>query len=321
MGTRASANRDYYKILGVQKKDNAQTIKKKFRALAREHHPDANSGSETSEEKFKLISEAYEILSDNKKRKEYDRMRSGSGSGPSSRRYSRQRGSGAPGDDPFDFGRKYQRQEQPNDGPGPGAGTGFDQEPVIDPDLPTRGFDLQFMVNIPFQTACLGGQISYNYDKHVPCTNCKQTGKTEDYETCPVCDGNTRVVENVTVDVEIPRGVRDQYTLRTRNLGGAGRNGGPPGDLLIKVCIIPDKRFKRVINDVWMELAIPEPLAETGGPLEIKTLDKTQTIEIEENTLTGEELRIRGAGAYEPWGKKRGDLIIKFRVEPVEETV
>lgn len=318
MGTRTSTNRDYYKILGAQLKDNAQTIKKKFRALAREHHPDANAGSVKSEEKFKLISEAYEILSDNSKRKEYDRMRSSGGGGSASRRQSHRRGPGKPGDDPFDFGRKYQRKEQQDTGPEPGPG--FDQEPVINPDLPTRGFDLQFMVNIPFHTACLGGQISYNYDKHVACTNCKQTGKTENYETCPVCEGNTRVVENVTVDVEIPRGVRDQYTLRTRNLGGAGRNGGPPGDLLIKVCIIPDKRFKRVNNDVWLEWTIPGHLAETGGPLVIRTLDKNQKIEIEENTLTGEEYRIRGAGAYEPWGKKRGDLIIKFRVEPIEET-
>ncbi len=320
MGIRTSANRDYYKILGVKKKDNAQIIKKKFRALARKHHPDANSGSTAAEEKFKLISEAYEILSDNKKRKEYDRMRSGSGGG-ASHRQSQRRGPGTRGDDPFDFGRKYQRQEQSNDGPGTSGSQGFEQEPVIDPDLPTRGFDLQFMVDIPLRTACLGGQISYTYDKHVACTNCKQTGKTEDYETCPVCEGNTRVVENVTVDVEIPRGVRDQYTLRTRNLGGAGRNGGPPGDLLIKVCIIQDKRFKRIKNDVWMEMALPEPLAETGGPLEVKALDKVHTIEVEENTLTGEELRIRGAGAYEPWGKKRGDLIIKFRIVPVEETV
>ncbi len=319
MGTRASANKDYYKVLGVDKKDNAQTIKKKFRSLAREHHPDANQGSKKAEEKFKLISEAYEVLSDNKKRKEYDRMRSGAGS--DSRRRSQRRGSQPGWEDPFDFGRKYQRQEQRDPGQGQGPGPDFTEEPVVDPDMPTRGFDLQFMVDIPFTTACLGGQIPYTYDKHVPCTNCNQTGKTKDYEVCPVCEGNTRVVENITVDVDIPRGVRDQYTLRIRDMGGAGRNGGPPGDLLIKVCITPDKRFKRINNDVWMELPIPEPLAETGGPLDVKTLDAVQTIEVEENTLTGEEFRIRGAGAYEPWGKKRGDLVIKFRIEPVEETV
>ncbi|MCA9484804.1 MAG: DnaJ domain-containing protein [Nitrospina sp.] len=321
MGTRASFNKDYYKTLGVEKNATAEVIKKKFRALAREHHPDTNQGSKHSEEKFKEISEAYEILSDIKKRKEYDRMRAGGGPASGQRGRSRRPGPSAGWNDPFDFGRKYQRQG-PRDGDfggGQQQGQPFDAEPTIDPDMPTRGFDLQFMVDLPLKTACLGGTIPYNYDKHIACTACNQTGRNDNHEVCPVCEGQTRIVENVTVNVEIPRGVKDQYTLRIANQGGAGRNGGPPGDLLIKVCILTDAKFKRVKNDVYMELTIPEALAENGGPLEIGTLDGRETIEVEENTLTGEEYRIRGAGSYEPWGKKRGDLIIKFRVEPVEE--
>ena len=309
MTVKISASRDYYKILGVAQDAKPQTIKKKYRALAREHHPDTNRGSKSSEEKFKLISEAYSILINTRKRKAYDQLRANG-----RRRRPPGTGSSAWGD-PFDFGRKYQRR-------GPGESyqenarrTGFEEEPFIDPATPTRGFDLQFLVEIPLVLACLGGTLPYRYDKHVACAHCQATGKTADYATCPECEGTTRVVETARVDLNIPPGVQDQYTLRLANLGGAGRNGGPPGDLLIKVCIQPHPRFKRVKNDVYTEVTLPRELAEQGGTLEVETLDSVQTIEVEENTLTGEELRLPGAGAYEPWGKKRGDLIIKFRIQ------
>jgi len=309
MTTKITGHKDYYKILGVAQNANAQAIKKKYRALAREHHPDTNKGSKKSEEKFKLISEAYGVLSNTKKRKTYDRLRANGAH--------RTHTGGRPGprSDPFDFGRKYQRRGPRGEQQGQNAGPTFEEEPVIDPDIPTRGFDLQFLVDVPLATACLGGTLAYTYDKHVACTACNMSGKTADYEKCPVCEGSTRVVESATVNVAIPPGVQDQYTLRLPNLGGAGRNGGPPGDLLIKVCIQPHPKFKRVKNHVYTEVTIPRSLAEHGGPLEVETLESVQTIQVEENTLTGEEVRIRGAGAFEPWGKQRGDLLIKFRVQ------
>lgn len=309
MTTKISAEKNYYKILGVKKNANALSIKKQFRALAREHHPDTNKGSKTSEEKFKQISEAYEVLSDTKKRKSYDKLRANGG------RPTGRRGPSSAWNDPFDFGRKYQRRGPREQQQDPFNRQTTDEEPTIDPDMPTRGFDLQFMVNVPFVTACLGGTIPYTYEKHVPCTACSMSGKTENFETCPECDGTTRVVASTTEDVEIPPGVKDQYTLRIANQGGAGRNGGPPGDLLIKVCIQPHPRFKMVKNDIFTEVIIPPDLAEHGGSLEVETLRSVQTIQVEENTLTGEEYRIRGQGAFEPWGKKRGDFVIKFRIK------
>lgn len=310
MAVKLSVEKDYYKILGVEKSANAKTIKKKFRALAREHHPDANRGSKRSEEKFKVIAEAYEILSDLKTRKSYDKMRTGGVRGQG-RRSSAGRGNWQ---DPFDFGRQYQRREPGPESQRPFSEQTFQEEPEFNPDLPTRGFDLQFLVDVPFVLACLGGTLPFQYERHVTCTACQGTGNDSAQETCPQCEGATRVVESTTQTVTIPPGVQDQYTLRIPALGGAGRKGGPPGDLLVKVCIQPVPQFKRVKNDIYSEVSIPRDLAENGGFLEVETLEAPRRIEVEENTLTGEEYRIPQAGAFEPWGKKRGDLIIKFRV-------
>ncbi|MBT5632394.1 MAG: J domain-containing protein, partial [Nitrospina sp.] len=107
----------------------------------------------------------------------------------------------------------------------------------------------------------------------------------------------------------------DQYTLAFIKEGGAGRNGGPPGELFLKVCTQPHPKFKRVKNDIIQEVFISANLAEEGGPLEVETLNGKTTIQVEEETLVGEELRVPGEGAAISWGKKRGDLIIKFNIE------
>jgi DnaJ-class molecular chaperone len=108
--------------------------------------------------------------------------------------------------------------------------------------------------------------------------------------------------------------VADQYTIRIRSEGGCGRNGGPPGDLLLKVCIQPHSHFRRVKSDVYADVTISPELAENGGPLEVETLDAVETIIVEHGTLTGEECRIAGAGCRERTSKKRGDFVVKFHV-------
>ena len=297
-------NRDYYKILGITSKTPKKEIKQKYRELAKKYHPDSNKGSKEAEDKFKIISEAYEILSNAKKRKEYDRQRSYKKS-TSSRRSRRPNWAQEP---PGGFGYRQSENNQ------------FYQEPFaaepepVDPDMPTSGFDLQFIIDVPLPIVALGGTIPYTYEKYVKCQNCDGTGVQEDNE-CPTCKGKQLVVSSVTLNVKIPPGVADQYTLAIIKEGGEGKNGGPPGELFLKINTQPHPKFKRIKNDIISEAIIPRKLADEGGSFEVETLNGKKIIEVEEGTLIGEEMRIRGEGAAINWGKKRGDLIIKFNIQ------
>ena len=294
---------NYYKVLGVTQKTSKADLKKKYRELAKKYHPDTNSGSKSAEDKFKIISEAYDVLSNAKKRKAYDRERSYQKRAP--RRPKGQPNWNPP---PGGFGKGPNDNQQGYEEP-------FAQEPEpIDPDMPTSGFDLQFMVDVPLPDAALGGTINYSYEKYVRCEECEGTG-TQGSDECSECQGKQLVVRPVTLDVKIPPGVADQYTLSFIKKGGEGRNGGPPGDLFLRVCIQPHPKFKRVKNDIIHEVTISSKLAEEGGALEVETLNGTTIIQVEEETLIGEELRVPGEGSAISWGKKRGDLIIKFNIE------
>ena len=298
-----ATTRNYYKILGVTQKTKKADLKKKYRELAKKYHPDTNSGSKVAEDKFKIISEAYEILSNAKKRKAYDRERVNRKRSP--RRPKSQPNWNAP---PGGFGREPGGNRQGFEEP-------FAQEPEsIDPDMPTSGFDLQFMADVPLPIVALGGTIPYTYEKYVHCEECEGTG-TSGGDECPECQGKQLIVRSVTLDVKIPPGVADQHTLTILKEGGAGRNGGPPGVLFLKICTQPHPKFKRVKNDIIQGVTISSKLAEEGGTLEVETLNATTTIQAEEATLVGEELRVPGEGAAINWGKKRGDLIIKFNIE------
>lgn len=299
-----ATTKNYYKTLGVAKNASFADIKKRYRELAKKHHPDVNSGSKKAENNFKIISAAYNVLSNKKSRLEYDQTYR-------QQTKPRSRGSNAwsdPSND-FDFsGRPNNGQQSDFRQATP------DEEQKFDPEFPTRGFDLQFMIDLPLATVALGGTVPYSYEKYVKCMDCEGTGYV-DSEECPVCKGKRLVVEGVTVEVKIPPGVANNYTLRIPNKGGEGRNGGPPGDLLLQICSQPHPSFKRLNTDIYAEISISQELAEKGGSLEIETLDSVQTIEVEEGTLTGEELRLPGQGVCINWGKKRGDFIVKFRIQ------
>ncbi len=303
-----SAQKDYYKILGVAQSVKMADLKKAYRDLAKKHHPDANSGSKKAEENFKKISEAYAILSNAKKRKQYDRMRADRA------RPQQSTSRGSPNWGAQDYARQYSRQG-PRDDYDPSQNRRGFEEQEIDPDFPTQGFDLQFLIDVPFEVAALGGTLPFEYEKYVTCPDCSGSGVNADQDECPLCKGTQRVVEDVNMQVTIPHGVADDYTLRIPAAGAAGRNGGPPGDLLLKVSIDPHPSFRRVKLDVYADVTIPRELAEQGGPLEVVTLDGKQTIQVEEDTLTGEEYRISGAGWRERASKtKRGDFVVKFHI-------
>ncbi len=300
----ATKQRDYYKILGVKKKSTLKDIKKSYRELARKFHPDTNQGSKKAEEKFKIISEAYETLRNKKKRKEYDQRSSYARRGP------RTQWNDPGGNYGYGYGEQQRTRQQYQE---PFTQTAEEQAP-LDPDMPRAGFDLQFMIDVPFVTVALGGVVPYSYEKYVNCGDCEGTGEKDD-TTCETCQGKRWVVSPVTLDVKIPPGVADQYTLCIQKEGGEGLNEAPPGDLFLKVQTQPHPPFKRVKENILVEAPIPASLAENGGPLKVQTLNSTKTIEVEEGTISGEEYRIPGEGAAIMWGKKRGDLIIKFIIE------
>jgi molecular chaperone DnaJ len=300
-------NRDYYKILGITAKTPKKDIKKKYRELAKKYHPDTNQGSKEAEDKFKIVSEAYEVLSNALKRKEYDRQRSyktQSRAQPSGGRPAWDR------EPPGGFGRR----------PPPGGNEQYYQEPFaaepepVDPNMPTSGFDLQFIIDVPLPIVALGGVIPYSYEKYVKCQDCDGSGMQGDDE-CPVCQGKQLIVRSVTLNVKIPPGVANQYTLAIIKEGGEGKNGGPPGELFLKINTLPHPKFKRIKNDIISEVIISRKLADEGGTLIVETLKGSKSIQVEEGTLIGEELLIPGEGAAISWGKKRGALIIKFNIE------
>lgn len=298
-----TTTKNHYKILGVKKNATGAEIKKRYRELAKKHHPDVNNGSKKAENNFKIISAAYNVLSNKKNRLEYDQTY---------RQQTRPKGRPGTWSDPsndFDFSGRQKTGQQSDF-----RQTTPEEEQKFDPEFPTRGFDLQFMIDLPLVTVALGGILPYSYEKYVKCADCLGTGYVDSAE-CPVCKGKRLVVEGVTIDVKIPPGIGNLYTLRIPDQGGEGRNGGPPGDLLLRITAEKHPRFKRVKNDIHAEISISPELAEKGGSLEIETLDSVQTIEVEEGTLTGEELRISGQGACINWGKKRGDFIVKFKIE------
>lgn len=299
-----ATTKNYYKTLGVEKNASFADIKKRYRELAKKHHPDVNNGSKKAENNFKIISAAYNVLSNKKSRLEYDQTY---------RQQTRPKSRGGnawsdPSND-FDFSGRQKTGQQSDF-----RQTTPEEEQKFDPEFPTRGFDLQFMVDLPLATVALGGTLPYSYEKYVKCMDCLGTGFV-DSEECSVCKGKRLVVESVTLDVKIPPGIGNLYTLRIPEAGGEGKNGGPPGDLLLRISAEKHPRFKRLKDDIYAEISISPELAEKGGPLEIETLDSVLTIEVEEETLTGEELRIPGQGACINWGKKRGDFIVKFKIE------
>jgi DnaJ-class molecular chaperone len=299
-------NRDYYKILGINAKTPKKDIKKKYRELAKKYHPDTNQGSKEAEDKFKIVSEAYEVLSNALKRKEYDRQR---GYRTQSRPQPSRSRPAWESEPPGGFGRRPPTgNEQSYQEP-------FAAEPEpVDPNMPTSGFDLQFIIDVPLPIVALGGVIPYSYEKYVKCKDCEGSGVQDDNE-CSTCQGKQLVVRSVTLNVKIPPGVANKYTLAIIKEGGEGKNGGPPGQLFLKINTLPHPKFKRVKNDIISEVTVSRQLADEGGTLTIETLNGSKTIQVEEGTLIGEELLIHGEGAAISWGKKRGALIIKFNIE------
>jgi molecular chaperone DnaJ len=327
------AVRDLYEILGVTRESSVDEIRKAYRRLAREYHPDVNPDP-AAEERFKEVSAAYEILSDPQKRQQYDLY--GQGRGPMDfpfgdvadlfeaffgqgsfgrRRTATRRTRTQHGEDVFAqerlsfreavFGVRREvpiaRLETCDRCSGTGA------EPGTSPErCHTCGGTGQVQ---DVRRSIFGTVMTAH-----PCSTCEGTGE-EITTRCERCGGRGRVATEARVDVDVPAGVSDGLDLRIPGVGHAGRAGGPAGDLYVTISVEEDTVFERRGTDVFADLAIPMTQAALGAELEVETLDGSERVEIEPGTASGTTLRLRGKGVPNLGRRGRGDLFLTIRVD------
>jgi molecular chaperone DnaJ len=313
-------SRDYYDVLGLKPGASESEIRSAYKKLARRYHPDVNPGSKSAEESFKEVSEAYQVLSDPQKRRQYDAMRGMGGSargfeyGPGARGSTRGPG-GAYG---FDF-RSVDL----------GSG-GFEDLGGIFSDLfgraapagsaPRRGTDLEYEASVDFDEAARGTTIKVPLARRVTCPACNgagtTTGKGGRSAECRRCGGEGTIRSSETTTVRIPAGAEDGARVRVAGSGEAGRRGGPPGDLYIVLRVKPHRYFRREGNDIVLDVPLSYSEAALGTKVEVPTLDGKATVTIPAGSRSGQRLRLRGKGIAGRDGKDRGDQIVVVGIVP-----
>ncbi len=309
--------RDPYEVLGVARDADATTIKKAFRKLARELHPDVNKHDPTAEDRFKEAAEAYEILNDAERRATYDRYG-----------HDGLRGAGAaPNFDGFGSISDLFDAFFGGGGFGGGGRTG-----------PVQGDDVALRTAIPLETAFRGGTVQVAFEAIDACATCNGNGAQPGtpIETCErcggagrlqavsrspfgqvvrtvacdvchgdgrvartpceECDGRGRVVGQRRLDVDVPAGIADGQRIRLSGRGHAGERGGPPGDLYVLVGIEPDERFVRDGDDLVAVLDVPAPRAALGATMTVETFDGPREVELEAGTQPGDVVTLKGEG-------------------------
>ncbi len=349
MSTKDWIEKDYYKILGVPKDADMATIKKAYRNLARDLHPDLNKSDKAAEARFKEVSEAYSVLSNPTKRKEYDEARSLFGSG-----FRVPTGAGGPsGGFSFDLGDLFGGTSAGGTGGlGDVFGGLFGNRTRVRTTQARRGADVESEVSISFReaidgvtvplrmtsasacTACAGtgakagtvprvcpactgtGYTSRNaggFSLSEPCRECKGRGLVVD-DPCPVCHGSGRGTTSRVMQVRIPAGVRDGQRIRLKGKGAPGERGGPPGDLYVTVHVGSHPVFGRKNGHLTVTVPVTFPEATLGADIKVPTLNGTPvTLKLPPGTPNGRTFRVRGRGARQPDGTL-GDLLVTVEV-------
>lgn len=350
----SNAQKDYYQILGVSDKADGAAIKKAYRKLAKQYHPDANPGDPKAAERFKEVGEAYGVLSDSDKRKKYDQMRklgafgfggarpSGTGGGPG-------RTEGFSFDDLgglggfsdifssiFDRGRKDSESR---------------------PRGPTKGRNVEYTVEVSFMTAAKGGRISISvpiteecatcggsggasgtawktcteckgsgtvsfgqggFAVNRPCPACAGRGKKPD-KVCGACHGSGKVRQNRKIQVKVPAGVESGTKVRLTGQGERGEQGGAPGDLVITFKVKPHRFFRREGNDILTTVPINLAQATLGSKIRVGTVSgKKVVLRVPAGTQSGTRFRIKGQGISK--GGRTGDQFVEVKVQ-IPETL
>ena len=337
-------DKDYYRILGVERKATAAEIKRTYRKLARKFHPDLNPGDKTAEAKFKEIQEAYSVLSDPKKKSQYDQF-GFIGDQPPTGAGQRTYSSGFEGFDFSDSGSSsFTDFFESLFGRGARAAQAG----------PERGEDLHYTMKIGFDEAVNGLQSRIQLTRLVSCPACQgsghvhssgkgrcptcggsgrahlQRGSMKFATTCPACQGTGvsrgedcrecrgQGVGQKTelINVKIPAGVDAGSRVRVPNKGNVGRNGGPPGDLYISIEVNPHPYFRREGANILLKVPITVPEATLGAQIEVPTLRGRTTIKIPPGTKSGQKFRLKEMGAPLAVGRTRGDEFVEVAIVP-----
>jgi len=345
--------RDYYEVLGVSKTASEDEIKKAYRKLARQYHPDLHPDDKECAEKFKEVNEAYEVLSDSTKKARYDQF-GHAGVDPS------YQGGGYGGGNPFSggFGDMGDIFESifGNSGFSSGFGGGFNGSTRNTANAPRKGQDINVNVTIEFMEACKGIKKEVKIQRVETCPECTGSGSSNGVtETCtecngngtvrvtqrtafgnistmktcakcggkgkiitnpcPKCSGSGRVRNASTITVDIPAGIDDGQTLRVTGKGSAGVNGGRSGDLLVTVNVRNNPIFVREGYDIYCEMPITFAQAVFGSELTVPTIDGNVKYSIAEGTQTGTKFRLKGKGVQKLNRSDRGDQYVIVNVE------
>ena len=335
------AKQDYYELLGVAKTASSDEIKKAYRKLAMQYHPDRNPGNEEAEHKFKEINEAYDVLKDEQKRAAYDRF------GHQAFENGGRGGPGGFGGGGFDFGGGFadifdemfgefmgggRRQ-------GGGSGRGQDLRYNLEIGLEEAFKGSQATVRVPTSVACesCNGSGAAAGTQPVTCPTCAGHGKVRAQQgfftierTCPACHGQGRIIKDAckscggagrqrkekTLQVNIPAGVEDGTRIRLAGEGEAGLRGAPPGDLYIFLAIAPHPLFQRDGANIHCRVPIPMVTAALGGTVEVPSIDGTRAkITVPAGTQSGHQFRLKGKGMSVLRSPHRGDMYIQAMVE------
>ena len=331
------AKEDYYELLGVARNASEDEIKKSFRRLAMKFHPDRNRDNPQAEEQFKKIKEAYDVLSDAKKRSAYDQfghagLEAGMGGGAGGFSYTAENFSEIFGDvfgDIFGGGGSRKRGR---------AQRGADLRYNLEVTLEEAVSGTEVKIRVPTQISCTecNGSGAKKGTTPVTCTTCQghgvvrmQQGFFAVQQTCPtcrgtgqqikdpcrVCNGHGRVQETKTLSVKIPAGVDSGDRIRLGGEGEAGEGGGPAGDLYVQIAVKEHPIFTRDGANLYCEVPISFPTACLGGDLEVPTLDGKVVLKIPAETQTGRLFRLRNKGVKPVRGGAQGDLLCRVRIE------
>ncbi len=338
------AKRDYYEVLGVSKGASDDEIKKAYRKLSKQYHPDINKAAD-AEDKFKEISEAYEVLSDSQRRAAYDQY----GHASTDPNYGAG-GGGFGGFEGFSGGSSFGGFEDIFDSFFGGGGRSSN------PNAPRQGDDLQYSLNLSFEEAIFGTEKTVKYNREDLCQTCsgsgakagthaetcakcagtgtinvqRQTplGRVMSKQVCPDCQGKGKIIKDPCTDcggsgrkkvahsvkVNVPAGVENGQQMRLSNQGEAGLNGGPYGDLYVVFKVAPSKTFERDGAEIYYELPISFVQATLGDEIEVPTVHGKVKLRIPAGTETSTSFRLRGKGAPKLHGNGNGDQKVTVEI-------